>query len=151
MKWEEVRKDFPFDKFLWDLYVFNVSDSDLNTFLNALGKWGYRISFSENDVELERPTSFQTVYSRISLCSPLLRIDVGRLQFNWHFFADDELELDFEPDQLTGQNDLDDLLTFVERIGRLLGKDAIVCPENSPDRPILRFDFRANCTLRVSA
>ncbi len=29
MKWEEVRKDFPFDEFLWDLYVFNVSVADL--------------------------------------------------------------------------------------------------------------------------
>jgi hypothetical protein len=151
MKWEEVRKDFPFDEFLWDLYVFNVSVADLDAFLKALDKWGYRVSFSEDGVERAKPTSFQAVYSRSSLCSTLLKIEVGRLQFNWHFFADDELELDFEPSQLTGQNDLDDLLTFVERIGRLLGKDALVCPENSPDRPILRFDFRANCTLRVPA
>jgi hypothetical protein len=151
MKWEEVQKDFPFDEFLWDLYVFNASVTDLDTVFRSLDMWGYRISFSEDDVELEKPTSFQAVYSRRSLCSTLLKIEVGRLQFNWHFFADDELELDFEPCQLTGQNDLDDLLTFVERIGRLLGRDVIVCPENSPDRPILRFDFRASCTLRVPA
>ena len=82
--------------------------------------------------------------------SHLLSIGVGNARLNCHFFIDSEIEIDIDPAEIESAVDHDAVLSFLERLGRTLGKPVIVTPENEMQTPIVSFD-PSNDTWRWKA
>ena len=78
-----------------------------------------------------------TVVSVRAEASPLLTFRFGGIQFAAHFFNEEELEFDFVPNDIRGQDDLDSLLSFVRQMGDLLSKPVSITPENFRDGAFL--------------
>ena len=68
----------------------------------------------------------------------LLSFKWGGIDFAAHFFAQDEVEFDFVPNDVTGQERLDALCAFLRELATATNKEVIVTPENSRESPILR-------------
>ena len=70
----------------------------------------------------------------------LLVVELGGVSVNCHFFLPDEIELDIDPREVVGEAEHSAVLSFVGRLASLIGRDAVVTPENSQDLPFLRFE-----------
>jgi hypothetical protein len=69
----------------------------------------------------------------------LLSFHVGGAEMACHFFAEQEIEFDFNPIGLV-EADLVDVLEFMARLGTLTGKSVVLTPENVQGSPIFRYD-----------
>jgi hypothetical protein len=70
---------------------------------------------------------------------------------NVRFFAVEEIEVDFSPEELQGQEQLDAVCAFLRAVGRRLGKPMVLTPENAPDRPLIGYDVTADRVVRVAS
>jgi hypothetical protein len=61
------------------------------------------------------------------------------VRINCHFFVPDEIELDIDPREVTGPEELAAVLQFVEQLARATGKDAVLTPESSPEIVLLHY------------
>ena len=62
---------------------------------------------------------------------------------NCHFFLEDELELDLDPEELTDDDDdarADAIPMFMAELGEALRKPVLMTAENAPDAVIFRYD-----------
>lgn len=55
-----------------------------------------------------------------------------------HFFVESEIEFDFDPRQVTGQDRLNAVFSFMQLIARACDKKAVLTPENARDATIFR-------------
>ena len=71
---------------------------------------------------------------------PTLRFRLGGVLVVFHFFTPDEIECDIDLREVTGQTSLDAVLAFMQRLGDLTRKRAVLTPENAPHLPIISYD-----------
>src|SRR5262245_25587886 len=118
--------DFVRDGSLRDIYVLDTTLDDWHTFLDLVaGK------LMDEGVEVARPDDVATLFE----VKHLLVFYVGRIFFSCHFFARDEIEMSFGPEDIDEQS-LPELLAFVSELAAALRKTVIVTPENCPEQPI---------------
>jgi len=55
------------------------------------------------------------------------------MQLNCHFFQNDDIELDLDPREVTGQAQLDALLEFMRDIGRTTSASVVLTPKMCPN------------------
>src|SRR5581483_11032728 len=63
--------------------------------------------------------------------SLLLRLNVGGLWVNCHFFQDDEIEFDLDPREVTDEQRYEALMGFMVDLGRATGRRVVMTPESS--------------------
>jgi hypothetical protein len=68
----------------------------------------------------------------------LLKIFVGDIQLNCHFFSPDEIELD--PVEVASPEDQQRVLDFIHQLGRTLDRPVVLTGENQPDMESYRFE-----------
>ena len=98
---------------------------------------GNKPTYSIDGQTSRLPTSVAEAFAARTDASALLTFRFGGIHFATHFFADDELEFDFYPNDIHGQSDLDSLLDFIQRIGDLLARPVSITPENSREDAFL--------------
>lgn len=141
LRWEELARIFYRDGSLRDIYVSDMSSKSWATFLAALKEWGYVVRYTEDGIEASFPETFEVAFYRRQEVSTLLAIYFAGVQINCHFFNDWELELDLDPREFRGQEQLDALVVFMERIGRCVNRPVRLTAENDPDSlPYLVYD-----------
>ena len=96
--------------------------------------------YSVDGVVQPPPNSVEQAFTVRPSASPMLRFRVGRALVVFHFFAEDEVECDFVPNEVTSQADLDALLAFVRQLGDVTRKPVIITPENYRERPFITYD-----------
>ena len=69
----------------------------------------------------------------------LLQFHVGDTALACHFFDESEIEFDFYPNDITTEEQLAPVLSFLSDIGSVTGKTAILTPENVHDAVIFQF------------
>ncbi len=138
--WSDVAEYFEFDGSLLDAYVFDVSMADWQHIIDVLRAQAWWLDYTLDGSSLPLPEHVSDIFAARREASATLHIrPAAEVLINTHFFSDDEIEFDFDPRELQGQDRLDVLCSFLRTVGSALNKPIVVTPENSPDRPLLTY------------
>jgi len=143
MEWERRKGIFAWDGSLRDIYVLGTDASDWQRLLDFLRLAPYDLRYTVGEQAQPLPDHINAVFAR-TMDEPraALSVDGPRLKLMCHFFWLEEIEFDLDPRVIDGEARLERLLEFMRELGRRLGKDVILTPENMPGRPLYRFDPR---------
>jgi hypothetical protein len=145
--WQICKSDFAWDGSWRDIYVFGTTASDWEKLLRSLDDLADRAAFSACGAASELPRTFDqaswTVETR-----PLLQLHIGPVLLCCHFFAEDEIEFDLDPRDVTDAAALDRILGFMKHLGELLGKAVYLTPENMPETSILEYSPEAGAVRK---
>jgi hypothetical protein len=142
------------DGSLLDIYVQETNLNDwlkLIDFLNT----NYKLTFGptyENEpddfINKERVINYLLDTSG-EVYGNSVSILANGLVINCHFFLADEIEFDLDPSEFKGQQDFDDLITFLQNISKQLDKPIILTPQSSPKTHLISIYSRTN-TLKIT-
>ena len=140
MRFEDALQHLYVDGSWRDIYALNASDTELNRFmafvLPFLGDDSFRIG---GEVDLI-PLSYGEVYNHSSNLTKHLSIPVGTGTVNCHFFCDDELELDFRPQDYNSPEQWEHLDSFLRGLAKAMQRDLIVTAENQPNTIHIKYE-----------
>jgi hypothetical protein len=136
VKWSECAGDFAADGSLRDIYVLHGGLHAWDALLRMSRQVDTR--FSIDGVTTPLPERAHDVFVRRADAAPLLSISWQGIELCAHFFDEADVELDFVPNVIQGQQGLDRLCSFLRELASATNRDVIVTPENWPQSPILR-------------
>jgi hypothetical protein len=139
MKWPQIAPDFKPDGSLRDINVVATSLSDWQNVLDSVRGFEPSPTYSVNGVPTELPSRVEEAFKSRSVASPRLSLSLGTITLNCHFFQESDIEFDFDPAEVHGQDQLDALASFMRRLGKVTGKVVVLTPENAMEIPILRY------------
>jgi hypothetical protein len=128
MEWQDCREAFYVDGSLRDIYVQDTTVDDWDLFLEAVSCL-QTATFVDGD-PYPLPTQASEIFERSGETSFLLKIILGQVKMNCHFFTKEEIELDIDPSEVTAQAELDAIVEVLAIVGSALGKDVILTDEN---------------------
>jgi hypothetical protein len=150
--WDDVREWIEPDGSLLDVYVFDTTVADWQAFVDLVRARGWWIAYSEDSRSRRLPDRVEDVLARRGEMATLLQVrPAPEILANVHFFTGEEIEVDFAPEELQGQERLDLLCSFLRAVGRRLGKPVVLTPENLRDRPLIGYDIDAGRVLAVAS
>jgi len=138
MEWQQVSADFVPDGSLRDIYVLRATPSDWQNVVDELRSFDPPPVFLIDGEAAEMPENIEEILAARISCSPMLQIDLGKINLNCHFFGGENIEFDLDPNEVTGQREFDALLNFMRFLGSTTGKIVVLTPENFLIAPILR-------------
>jgi hypothetical protein len=94
--------------------------------------------FAVDGKQTPLPGRAHDVFATRDSATALLSFNWNGIAFAAHFFVQNEVELDFVPKDVTGQERLDALCAFLRELATATNKEVIVTPENYRESPILR-------------
>ncbi|MDT7836906.1 hypothetical protein [Aquabacterium sp. OR-4] len=124
------------DGSLRDIYVFSTIASDWDALLVLAQTYPHE--YTQDGIPHSLPAAAALFRDREH--SHLLSILTGAVRINCHFFVPEEIELDIDPWEVIDQEKHVAVLQFVERLAQATRKDAVVTPENTPDKALLQYD-----------
>jgi hypothetical protein len=141
----DVLKDvFYQDGSLRDIYVRGTSADDWQKLITFLKFGKYKITYELDSVESPLPTDFSDIQKYMGEEAQLLSIYIEDVRLNCHFFWAEEIELDLLPNEVDTEEKAETILRFMMEVGRLLGKEVILTPENGQEYVMVRYDPKAN-------
>ena len=125
------------DGSLRDIYINNTSKKDWQLFLKFVQDH-YSWTFFVDNIEEKRLPRFERL---IELAEEKTLLFVVKLapgfKIHCHFFCTQkeysEIEMDFDPNEIVSQQELNLLITFLKELSILLQKTINVCGENTPE------------------
>jgi hypothetical protein len=146
--WEDVRQWFELDGSLLDAYVFDTTVADWQAFVDLVRSKGWWFAYSEDGRAVRLPHRVENVLARSAERAVLLQVrPIPEMLVNVHFFSDEEIEVDFDPRELQGQERLDALCVFLRAVGRKLRKPMLLTPEGSAAHPLIGYDVATDRVL----
>lgn len=139
--WVDVAPLFEVDDgSLLDAYVFDVGPTDWQLVVDTVRGQSWSLDYTVDGFPSRLPQDVRAIFAAQPRQSTTLHIrPVADVLVNTHFFSDDEIEFDFSPHELQGQERLDVLCSFLRTIGRALAKPIVVTPENTPGCHLLTY------------
>lgn len=142
VEWERHKEMFAWDGSLIDIYVQGTDGADWQRLLDGLRVGPFDARYRVGEERQPLPERIETIFAQRQETSVALLVDESDLGLTCHFFWLDEIEFDLDPRTINDKTSLDRLLAFIRALGRLLGKNIIMTPENLPERPFFRYDPR---------
>jgi len=133
--WARCAKEFSWDGSWRDIYIHGTSIADWNALVQALPGWGYRVEFLADNHPQDLPAVTKRIFDEWAEAPPLLRIHVGPVLVQCHFFTEAEMEFDLDPREVRGSREFHRVLAFMQKLAVLLDKQVTLTPENVPGRP----------------
>lgn len=137
ISWDTCKQEFEWDGSWRDLYITPASLDDWKAIFPLL-RVQQDVEFLREACTVSLPQSLDASFFNDP--RPTLRLRVGGVLVIFHFFTPDEIECDIDPREVTGQSSLDAVLTFMQQLGDLTRKRAVLTPENGLDHPIIGYD-----------
>ncbi|MDX2211796.1 MAG: hypothetical protein SFY66_00780 [Oculatellaceae cyanobacterium bins.114] len=141
--WDQVRNDLIWDGSLRDIYVKGTTLDDWNQFLSVIRETAQYQYFVDGQPTL-LPSMAVNIFS-IQEQTKLLSIWVGGVQLNCHFFAEKEIELDLDPQQITSEESFNALRQFMEQLADALQHLILLTPEDLSEYPIAKYEPELQC------
>ncbi len=138
LNWDQVRQEFDDDGSLRDIYVFGTELLHWQQMLDALRSAGYGLEYSLDGKPLEVPRDVADVFAIRDDFNCLLSARFADARANCHFFIIEEIEIDIDPCEVTGQQELDALLGLMRCVAQAVRKEVVFTPENCPEIVIFR-------------
>lgn len=143
----DICKDWMYpDGALRDIIIPDTSSDDWDCFLAAVRDWDYRAEFVFGSKPMDIPLSYGEIVELQNHDPTLLKLFVGSLQVNCHFFAGPEIEFDIDPREVRSKVEFDQLLEFIEKVGQLFSKRVLLTMENTPGDVIIQYEPTASST-----
>jgi hypothetical protein len=137
MRWQDYESEFEWDGSWRDIYVLNTSVADWQKLLDFLRTASYNLNFYIDGEDAVLPSDVAHIFKARAEVSAYLSVDIGEIILNCHFFHDAQIEFDIDPREVTDEIKFQRLLAFMQKIARLLDKDAILTSENVQSEVIL--------------
>ena len=125
---------FYVDGSLRDLYVLNTTLEHWQRMLDYVRGAGLVAGFERGTRTAQLPQRISDIFAEKDDPdheSLLLRLNVGGLWVNCHFFQDDEIEFDLDPREVTDEQRYEALMGFMVDLGRATGRRVVMTPESS--------------------
>ncbi len=147
--WEEIKWIFEPDGTLRDIYVENVDIEDWKILIDYLNT-NHIVKYGPSDdnqiinkINKEYLIQLLTdVTGKLELKTVTIIID--NIIINTHFFTVDEIEFDIEPEEINSVEDYEKVLSFMNKISRVLNKQLILTGENQIQFPLVTVEFSKN-------
>ncbi|ONI81317.1 hypothetical protein ALI144C_22650 [Actinosynnema sp. ALI-1.44] len=152
LMWNDVSELFVPDGSLLDAYVFDTTIAEWQAFVDLVRLQGWWFEYLEENHPRSLPDHVEVVLERRPEMGILLQVrPVPEVLVNVHFFTVEEIEVDFSPEELQGQERLDVVCGFLGAVGRRLGKPMVLTPENGPRHPLIGYDVAADRVVRIAS
>jgi len=149
LAWSRLQEIFESDGALLDLYVPSAGPDGWRRFLRFLKDRALPLEFEIDGQAAVLPADYDTIRAIGKEASLTLRIAVGKLGLNCHFFDEDEVEVDVDPKQVS-EATVVGLLEFMRGAGLALSKDVFLSAEGDRDRPYLVYEQVRNVVRNLS-
>ncbi len=136
--WEDVSDEFAWEGSWRDICVSETSISDWRAVWRVLHTAGLDLTYAVDDVNTTPLENVDEIFASPRQCTFLAAVVVAGTRLNCHFFSELEIEFDLDPRDVTGQVQLDALISFMAALASATGKVALMTPENTHDAPFLR-------------
>lgn len=145
VRWVEVQsqlQDEGNDAFLCDIVVPDADAGDWQRVLDLLNdrRDDWQVTYSEDGVPVDLPRHAMELIRRSAEAGVKISTSVAGLPIFGHVFAQNWIEFDVPSRDIDGQEQLDALVSFVEELGRALGKQVRATPEAAYDAPIFLYE-----------
>jgi hypothetical protein len=118
------------DGALRDIHVFDTTLADWQRFLDFVESQNLGATFIRGDDVLKPPLMANQLFSRgPDDLEAWMSFRLEGMDYNCHFFAAQEIEIDVDPRQIEDPSALDSLLDFMVSLGRYLKKDVLLTHE----------------------
>lgn len=125
---------------LRDILVFDTDLRDWQRVVDYVRTLPRAGSFTVDAASAALPEFASDIFALREQAVTSLGIDVAGVLVVAHFFDPSEIELDFDPCDVTTKGQRAALLTFIQTLADLLGKPVMVAPEGSHDQILLRIE-----------
>lgn len=133
--WKRVLPDFAGDGGLRDIYIQNTTITDWRQFLDYLQHESNQVEYRFGSQLAPLPTAEALFANRAN--SHLLTTYWAGMQINCHFFTVEEIELDFDPQEIGNEGTFKALLEFLTYLSRVLNRTVLVTHENREESAFL--------------
>ena len=135
---ESIQRELTPDGSLRDIYIYQA-DSDLwNTFIFLISNSNLNYEFWHGDRERKIPSNIKEIQSLQNSDPTILKIFIEEgIQINCHFFAEEEIEMDVDPKEISEKHRFSILVSFLMWLSQELKKSIHLTHENSPKEEIL--------------
>lgn len=141
-EFQMIADDLRPDGALRDFYIHGTNRSDWNTVMRWVRGKLESGCFTVDGESRELPLTFEAIEQIRTQATPCLSIPIAGAYVNCHFFCDDEIELDFRPEDYYTPDLWSALCEFLQEIADIVGKPGVVTYENVEDEIIERFEPR---------
>jgi len=129
INWDHCKGEFASDGGLRGIQVVDATAADWQQVLDFIRARAGEIDYTVDGTAAALPSEASEIIRLRSTATPSLQFRWADIDIATHFFGDDDLEFDFRPEDVHGRPQLDQLLSFVSGIGRLLRKTIVVYHE----------------------
>lgn len=130
--WAQIASDFKWDGSLREIRVPGTSVADWQHFLDALRRIAPSFTFTIDKEAADLPILAEEALACRQTASPLLSFQAGDVRLNCHFFSADEIELDLDPRDVTGDIQLAALADLMGWMADTIGRLVVLTSENLP-------------------
>lgn len=132
------------DGSLRDIYVLESTSDDWQKLIAFLRSGKYKVTYELDGIEKPLPSDFSEIQKYMGEVYQLLSIHIEGLRLNCHFFLTENIEFDLLPNEVETEEKAEAIFQFMAMVGRLLGKEVILTPENGQEYVIVGYDPKAN-------
>lgn len=125
---------------LQDILVLDTDAADWQRLLDFLRADALRLDFSIDGIPADLPITAAQIFPVWRQAAPALLVDFQGVRLGCYFFDPSETELDFDPRDVTSDEQRTALLAFMRTLSDLLDKPVVLAPEGSHDEVLIRFE-----------
>lgn len=139
MLWNEVSHFFEVDGSLRDIIVRETSVSDWEKLIRLSQKLG-NVSYQADGEDAALPSAANLLSDKGR--AHCMKVDLGGLVANAHFFVCEEMELDLDPREIGSQAELNKVLNFCSKLSMELERNVAITEESNPEATLLTYLFQ---------
>jgi len=132
---QQFNKIFFIDGSLRDIYVFNVSLNDWQSFLES-SHWNITLYKDGDKAEL-RQLGIVELFKVKKYHQILLQIEFKGVQINCFLPSEDEMEFDIKPGEIKTPLKANLVIEFMMLLSKTIGKEIILTEENTPESALI--------------
>jgi hypothetical protein len=138
LRWETIKSEFAWEGSLRDIYVLATSLSDWQAAWQLLRGGGFDATCTADGVTIPLPQNVGQIFAAQREPLFLVTVLLAGVDLNCHFFTEEEIEFDLDPRTVTGQLQLNALVSFMTELAVATGKAVLMTHENCSNAPFLR-------------
>ncbi|MFL5731924.1 MAG: hypothetical protein ACJ78Q_01885 [Chloroflexia bacterium] len=123
-----------------DICVQGVAIADWQRVVDWLRAGPYPVEFLLGGEPAPLPADVSPLFALSNEIGVLMSVDLEGTIANCHFFWHKEIEFDIDPRQVNSEEREEAIADFMRALGRAVGKDVILTPENWHRASFLRYD-----------
>ena len=140
VEWSQVAPHFQYDGSLRDIYILDTSLHDWARVWELLAAVPEQLTFEVDGKAATPPASVEDALRLTASHSVTALYSVGKQRLNCHFFCEEIIEFDLDPQDVDGPAEGEHLAQFLAMLGCATSKEVRLTAENNPEAIIACYD-----------